>query len=374
MTNSLDHAAKWPSPIMNQADAADRFEELAKALKAAGLSDLSDVAFDTAATIDLADPELQKSWGGGFNGQEGRRALFLAVVEATKPTAILETGTFRGTTTEWMAERFSGPILTCEVQERYYLQSRKKLSRFPNVSVFLSDSRAFLREQLRTFERDKPVFIYLDAHWYDDLPLAEELEIIFDNLEKAVVMIDDYEVPFDPGYSYDYYGPDKALTLNLLKGAAKRDGKIFFPTLPAERETGARRGCCVVTSPGIADKLKISELQPVTLQDWRVTELKGELESTRVETARLYQELSRKASVLATAETAGLVEFELETGEYQVLSALSEQENAGEPSPLDADRLQMQTQFVRTALKNEIQRRKVLQEELLTMKAYMGIE
>ena len=63
------------------------------------------------------------------------------------------------------------------------------------------------------------VFFYLDAHWNDDLPLADEIDIIFSRCPWAVVMIDDFEVPSDPGYQFDDYGPGKALVLGYIRPA-----------------------------------------------------------------------------------------------------------------------------------------------------------
>jgi hypothetical protein len=42
--------------------------------------------------------------------------------------------------------------------------------------------------------RNHSLFVYLDAHWNDDLPLAEELEIVFGACPNAIVMIDDFNV------------------------------------------------------------------------------------------------------------------------------------------------------------------------------------
>jgi hypothetical protein len=62
----------------------------------------------------------------------------------------------------------------------------------------------------------RTILFYLDAHWNDDLPLEEELELIFSVHPHAVVMIDDFQVPDDPGYQFDEYGPGKALTPALI--------------------------------------------------------------------------------------------------------------------------------------------------------------
>jgi hypothetical protein len=60
-------------------------------------------------------------------------------------------------------------------------------------------------------------------------------------------MIDDFQVPHDPGYPYDNYGPNKALTLDHTKPASEMFGlDLFFPSVPSHAETGARRGCVVM--------------------------------------------------------------------------------------------------------------------------------
>jgi hypothetical protein len=104
--------------------------ELARASQAAGDGQLAKKFFKAAAEVELASDELQDCWGGAFNGQEGRRALFLDLVERLELAAIVQTGTFRGSTTQWMAEHFDGPILTCEHAPEYFFQAQQRLSRF----------------------------------------------------------------------------------------------------------------------------------------------------------------------------------------------------------------------------------------------------
>ena len=62
--------------------------------------------------------------------------------------AIVETGTFRGITTEWFAMNFGGPVLSCDSERLYHLQAAHRLSRFPQVKLTLSDLRDFLRREI----------------------------------------------------------------------------------------------------------------------------------------------------------------------------------------------------------------------------------
>jgi predicted O-methyltransferase YrrM len=229
-------------------DASQAVNMLARAYERAGEKDRAEHLFQVAADLELDSPELQDCWGGPLNGQAGRQAIVLDLIERLDPIAILETGTFRGISVEWLARNYRGPILSCEKEKLYFLQAQGRLSSFGNVDLRLEDSRQFLQEVLKTLPADKCIFIYLDAHWERDLPLREELTTIFATHLKAVVMIDDFRVPDDPGYGWDDYGPQGSVDLTLLHSIIPTDARLFFPKLPSDDETGARRGCCIIAS------------------------------------------------------------------------------------------------------------------------------
>jgi hypothetical protein len=195
-------------------------------------------------------PEWRVSWGGAFNGQSHRQEMVEAFIRRLHLDAIVETGTHRGTTTAYLASITSLPIYTVEADKRKQGFSFLMLRRFSNVRRYGGDSRQFLREfASRSCLADKPVLFYLDAHWSKDLPqahdlpLAEEVDIIFRSWRRAVVLIDDFQVPDDDGYAYDDYGPGKALTCDYIEPAIRTFGlRTFFPSVKAELETGAKRG------------------------------------------------------------------------------------------------------------------------------------
>ncbi len=191
-----------------------------------------------------------------LNDQAQRKRIVNQVMAAVDFTAVIETGTFRGATTEYFADRFGLPVYTCELQPRYFRYAKWRLRRYPNVTMVNQDSRACLQRltQDKTLTAGLP-FIYLDAHWQDDIPLAQELKIIFDAWRDAVIMIDDFAVPDDPGYGYDDYGPGKTLEIDLFDRWWDRGIKAFFPAASADQETGYRRGCVVIATPGVADRL-----------------------------------------------------------------------------------------------------------------------
>jgi predicted O-methyltransferase YrrM len=194
-------------------------------------------------------PERRLAWGGPFNGQSNRVQIFKEIMARSRPSAIIETGTYVGTTTELMAET-GLPVYSIEGHPRNYGFARARLRRKRNVSLRLGDSRtellALFGGPLRSM-KDKTIFVYLDAHWNADLPLGEELEIVFRNCQAAVVMVDDFQVPGDAGYGYDNYGSGKALTGSYIAPAIVSFGLVpLYPALPSADETGMRRGCVVL--------------------------------------------------------------------------------------------------------------------------------
>jgi hypothetical protein len=149
-----------------------------------------------------------------------------------------------------MAESSKLPIYTVEYDDRKFGFALQNLRGLSNAHLEQGDSRAFLRKMFRG--RNLPsghVFVYLDAHWFDDLPLAEEIEIIFSSQRSTVVLVDDFKVPGDDGYAYDDYGEGKALTTDYVEPLRARFGlKLFFPSLRSDEETGLKRGCVVIAS------------------------------------------------------------------------------------------------------------------------------
>ena len=79
-------------------------------------------------------------------------------------------------------------------------------------------------------------------------------------------MIDDFQVPDDPGYGFDDYGEGKVLNLDYLRDViSKFDISVFFPICRSEQETGAKRGCVVLARGLMADALT----KLVTLREFK---------------------------------------------------------------------------------------------------------
>lgn len=184
-----------------------------------------------------------------MNSQAFRTEIARRVITQCKIARIVETGTFLGTTTEFFAQ-FGVPVITAELNSDLARRSRERLNKWKNVELRAYDSVAVLQELAREpIDRSVPTLFYLDAHWESHLPLRDEAELAVTNFAKAILLIDDFAVPDDAGYGFDDYGPDKRLTLDyLLQGNLPHPLALYFPSAPSSQETGARRGCIVVTA------------------------------------------------------------------------------------------------------------------------------
>ena len=175
-----------------------------------------------------------------FNGQKYRLKLYEELMQKIAFDGIVETGAYRGTTTELFAQS-NKPVFTVESSKIFFDYASKKLRKYNNIYIYHGDSVTFLNKIPMGSRR---LFFYLDAHWYNNLPLAEELKVIANRSEEAVVMIDDFCVP-GTDYTYDDYGSGAVLDSSYLDSTQIPHFR-FYPSTPPYAETGAKRGCVVL--------------------------------------------------------------------------------------------------------------------------------
>lgn len=195
---------------------------------------------------------LLKKIKGPFNDQEKRAALFKSLQKQFDFDFIIETGTFAGDTTAFLAKTSKKPVYSIEKSLLYFVLSKKRFLTNPNIHLFFGDSVSVLQRlsEQETLTGKRP-FVYLDAHDFKSSPALAELQIIFKTWGNAVVMIDDFEVPGDSGYSFSKFNGEK---LSLPSSF-----HLFFPSEPSSSETGAKRGCVVVAQ----DSQMIAALQEI---------------------------------------------------------------------------------------------------------------
>lgn len=201
---------------------------------------------------DWIRPSRHVPYGGGpMKGQHARRAMMRHLALTLAPTLVIETGTHRGGSTAFLADITGVPVLTVEAWERSFHFAAWRFRDRADISVHHADSRDFLRarSQDRATSHTRVLF-YIDSHGGESLPLRAELEAIAAGWTESAVVIDDFEVPDDPGYGFDDWGPGARLSEEILPAAVDAWTRLY-PATPSIEESGIRRGCVVLVSPDL---------------------------------------------------------------------------------------------------------------------------
>ena len=194
-------------------------------------------------------------FGFAMNGQTARLEAVREIIYRCQIKQIIETGTYRGTTTEWFST-FGIPVISIEAHAPSYEFSKRRLAQFSNVSLKHENSVDALKIILPELRKKSSILFYLDAHEVAHLPLRDELRLICSILQHFVIVIDDFEVAGDPGYAFYDYGPGLSLTEGYLRTCDVDHLDKFYPSVPSLNETGHRRGWIVLAgSPSMSESL-----------------------------------------------------------------------------------------------------------------------
>ena len=202
-------------------------------------------------------PQALRDWGGPLNGQLARQKLVLSILSQVNFSAIVETGSFRGCSTEFFSVISRVPIHSIESNPRNFGFAKARLIGRSNCNLHLGSSHQLLPSLLAgVIDTSLPVFFYLDAHWNQYLPLRDEIKTISELCPHFIALIDDFEVPSEPEYSWDDYGVNGALNYAYIKDLIKRYSLIArYPSTPASMDTGSRRGSILLASPSMIDRV-----------------------------------------------------------------------------------------------------------------------
>ncbi len=201
-----------------------------------------------AARIDAHRPGLAIGFGGPLNGQEARIGAVREMFQRMSFDLVVETGTYRGMSTRFLRSLTTARVVTIESDGRYARFAFRSLRDLPDTKVILGDSATEIRRLAvgaRPVVSERP-FFYLDAHGEARLPLRWELLEIMSGWTTFCALIDDFEVPGDPGYGVDDYGPGFRLCVDHLAGLELPGVVGFWPATPSAAETGKRRGWLVL--------------------------------------------------------------------------------------------------------------------------------
>lgn len=130
-----------------------------------------------------------------------------------------------------------------------------------NINIICKSSEQFIRELIDNglvTDRDKS-FFYLDAHWGEYWPLRDEISQIL-RLERSVIVIDDFVVPFHPSHGFDTIG-GRVCGWYYIRDCFKDISKkiyLFYPKFP----NSDNRGTVIIFIGYSSDELKFMRKLP----------------------------------------------------------------------------------------------------------------
>ncbi|MEI8229667.1 MAG: hypothetical protein WCG83_00840 [Candidatus Peregrinibacteria bacterium] len=174
-----------------------------------------------------------------FNGDWFLARRMDALIREQGIQTAVETGTYLGQTTRWLARRIPS-VHTIEIQEKFATKARQSFRKFSNIQLHIDNSPNALRELIPKIT--SPVLFFLDAHWYDYWPILDEIqEIRKSGIRKCIIVIHDFFVPHSDFGFDSYLGQPLDLayvTPALDEAFGKQQWKYWYNT----RATGWNRG------------------------------------------------------------------------------------------------------------------------------------
>jgi len=157
------------------------------------------------------------------------KEMFKFIGNKLKISSVMETGTYLGHTTEFLAKNFPGkPIFTCEIIESNYRRAKRNLINYKNVKVIKADSIKLLNTLDLSLFGERPLF-FLDAHGEGDCPLEKEISFIGKNFKTAIMIIDDFKID-NPLFQYDKYeGKEVSVERVIPNKNKKLKYNLLFP-------------------------------------------------------------------------------------------------------------------------------------------------
>lgn len=217
--------------------------------------------------LDHIEPYLyMDNWSSlPFNGQSRRMRVISDISQRLDVGAVIETGTFLGSSTPYLAGFFRCKTYTIEIDQfnaeraqKRFDQNHKNL----DIEMRLGDSAIKIVELLGLIDPRKVVFAYLDAHWLDAIPTKAEIQALLDWGGQWIAVVDDFKVPGDSGYKFDSYG-QTIIGLEIIPNDSNLE--VWVPKESSALESGVRSGTGYIFSDK-SIRLKLGEFSTEMVQ------------------------------------------------------------------------------------------------------------
>lgn len=196
--------------------------------------------FECFYTTPRASADLLSDGGGPF-GFDIHAALAIdSVIKDYGIKSIIETGTSRGDTAEYLARLYPElEITSIEIDKDLAHFAKLRLRKYHNIKVFQGNSAEILEKLPKN---NNPTLYYLDAHGLSDWPLLKEIQSIHG---ESVIVIDDFDIGTPP-FHYDTYNGVRC-DINLIKKILEDKQALYsidigykfkYPCLQMQRRGG----------------------------------------------------------------------------------------------------------------------------------------
>lgn len=180
-----------------------------------------------------------------FSGDKFLVETFILLVKKHKIKHIVETGTCKGNTSAALAVimKDNGDVTTIEASNSYFVLG-DWLKKFTNVKRVLGDSPEWIEKNAKKLEG--PLLFFLDAHWEIPTPTPKELDAIWKNGLKPVIVIHDFKVPDRPDFGFDTYSDWTYDIDHVMPYLEKIYGRGNYAYSYNSKAVGVKRGVLIV--------------------------------------------------------------------------------------------------------------------------------
>lgn len=178
-----------------------------------------------------------------FNGQAQRMKTISALARAFDGTNVIETGTFMGSSTPYLASLVSSKTFTIEIDSHSAQSAQKRFTKNHSnldIELILGDSAIEIEKVLSKLDSSSTrIIAYLDAHWLDAIPTSAELLALCEWGGPWLAIIDDFHVETDSGFGFDKY-ENTIIGNNLVP--KNFELRTYVPSHNSKFETGRKKG------------------------------------------------------------------------------------------------------------------------------------
>jgi predicted O-methyltransferase YrrM len=189
-----------------------------------------------------------------MNGQRNRLKTSFLLSEILKPDIAIESGSYLGTTTQYLVSFASKKTYSIEINNQFASIAKDRLKsdiEAGRVEIIEGNSAQHFSQIFKSISpKTSRVFAYLDAHWLENIPLLAEIQALLDWGGDFIAVIDDFYIPQDLGYGYDLYENHR---VDISHIPNSNEISVWIPSEKSDSESGARRGTAYVISENLRE-------------------------------------------------------------------------------------------------------------------------